>query len=222
MINRIYELPHRQEPSAEWVKIKNLFDTYPDISQLFLQTETGAILFLLDRDVIISGAVNSDEVKKFVSFLGAKSVFSSSENLKRLFGSFDEVNVLICEKPNSVTGNALFGDNLSSREIYDLLCIEEFYLPPYEQFATDYCRRLNHGKIKVFAKREKCVAITLEADSYRLLSGIVSKQKGLGGALLLAAISGDKPVLCVAEDKLLPFYYKFGFKPLYKAGYWRK
>ncbi len=222
MINKVYELPEYTEPSAELIKIQNLFETYPDISQLFVQTETGALIFILDRDVIISGDIVADEVKKFISFLRAKSVFSSSKNLKKLFPSFDEVNVLLCKKPKTIASGNLFSDTLSSREAYDLLNLDKFVLPSYEQFATDYCRRLNHGKIKVFAKRTKAIAITLETENYRMLGGIVSKQKGMGGALLNSAVSGTKPVLCTAEDELVPFYNKFGFELLYKAGYWRK
>lgn len=221
MINRIYSVPEWDKPSAELIKIQNLFDTYPDISQLFLQNETGALIFLLDGDVIISGKPEVSETKKFLSFLRPKSIFSSSDNLKRLDYEFEEVNVLINEKPVTSKSN-LFSDKLSSREIYDILSVDEFDLPDYEYFATDYCRRLNHGKIKVFGKRDKCAAITLETKNYRMLGGIASRQKGLGGALLSAAINSNKPIVCVARDEVLPFYFKFGFEPLYKAGYWRK
>ena len=222
MISKINKAPKVEKPSAELLKIKNLFDTYPDISQLFLQNETGAVIFMLDRNVIIHGDIEAAEVKNFLSFLRPESVFSASGNMEKLFDGFVEVNVLINEKPGKAIGNNVFCDDLSSREIYDILTVDEFTLPPYEHFATDYCRRLNHGKIKVFAKKGLAAAVTLEEENYRLLAGISSKQKGLGGALLYAAVSGDKPVLCVAEDRLLPFYIKFGFKPLYKAGYWRK
>ncbi|MBO4694039.1 MAG: hypothetical protein J5659_06605 [Clostridia bacterium] len=204
------------------IKIQNHFDTYPDIAQLFLQIDSGALILLLDRDLIISGDIQTDEIKKFICFLRPVSIFSSSDNLKKLFLKFEEVNVLICERPNTILGSKRFCDELSSREIYDILDVDEFVLPPYDKFATDYCRRLNHGKIKVFAKKDKCAAITLETDNYRMLMGIASKQRGLGGALLGYAASGDKPVLCVARDELVPFYIKFGFVPLYKAGYWRK
>ena len=154
-------------------------------------------------------------------FLRPDSVFSNSENMKTVFGRFEEVNVLILKKPPRICGNT-FSDSLSSREAYDILNVEGFSLPPYEYFATDYCRRLNRGLIKVFAKKGMCAAITLEGDKYRLLAGIVSHKKGLGGALLTRAVTGDKPVLCVAKDTLLPFYTKYGFEPLYRAGQWRK
>ncbi len=222
MINRIYSVPDWESPSAEIIKIQNLFDTYPDISQLFLQNETGALIFLLDGDVIISGKIESEETKKFLSFLKPRSVFSRSDNLEKLFGDFEEVNVLINERPAASIINTAFSDELSSRQIYDILSVDEFNLPDYEHFATDYCRRLNHGKIKVFAKKDKCAAITLETEKYRMLTGIASRQKGFGGALLSAAINGDKPIITVCKDDILPFYFKFGFKPLYKAGYWRK
>ena len=149
------------------------------------------------------------------------SAFSNSENLDYLFGGHKRVNVLICDRPPKIASGG-FENALSSRDMYDILSVDEFNLPSYEYFAADYCRRLNRGLIKVFAKKDVCAAFTLEDEKYRLLGGIASRQKGAGGALLLAAIAGDKPVLCVAEDELIPFYTKFGFTLLYKAGYWRK
>ena len=206
--------------TAEMLKIENLFTAYGDEAQLFCQSGGDTVIFLLGKDAIISG--NADgEIKSFLSFIRPDSVFSTAENLKTLFGSFREANVLILKKPPKISGNA-FADSLSSREAYDILNADSFDLPPYEYFATDYCRRLNRGLIKVFAKKGLCAAVTLEGDKYRMLAGIASHKKGLGGALLTCAVSGDKPVLCVAEDALLPFYTKYGFEPLYKAGYWRK
>ena len=221
MINRIYQIPEWDKPSAEMIKIQNLFETYPNEAQLFIQNESGALIFLLDFDAVICGDIKVQEVKPFLNFLRPKSVFSSADNLKRLFVDFEEVNVLINKSPSLKTGIDTFSDRLSSREAFDILSVDEFDLPNYEHFATDYCRRLNHEKIKVFAKRDKCIAITLETEKYRMIGGIASRQKGLGGALLIAASKGEKSVLCVAKDELLPFYERFGFEPLYKAGYWR-
>lgn len=223
MINRIKSLPEFNTPSAEAIKAENLFNAYGDDAQLFLQNDTGAIILLLDGDMIISGKINAKEAKPFLSFLKPRSIFSNAENLTALDmeGGFEEVNVIINENcPHSTLGT--FSYEPSSREIYDILCIDEFELPPYEYFATDYCRRKNHGLIKVFAKQNTCAAITLEGKNYRMLGGIATRQKGLGGSLLLAAASGEKQMLAVCRDDVLPFYTKYGFKPIYKAGYWRK
>lgn len=223
MINKLKTLPAFNVPAAEIIKIENLYSAYGDEAQLFIQNETGAILLLLDGGVIIHGDINATEVKQFLSFINPVSVFSSADNLKAIYGSgnFEEVNTIICEKPSFAPAGAFTYDP-KSREIYDILSVDEFNLPPYEYFATDYCLRKNRGLIKVFAKSNTCAAITLESEKYRLLGGIATKQKGLGGALLLAAVNGNKPVLAVCRDELLPFYTKFGFKPLYKSGYWRK
>lgn len=222
MINRINSLPEWDNPSAEMIKIDNLYRSYREEIQLFMQAETGAVISLLNKDVIISGRINAMEVKKFFAFIKPESVFSSQENLKQLFDGFESVNVIICEKPSKFKGGSVFNDYFSSEEMYSILNYGGFSLPPYEYFATDYCRRLNHGLIKVFGKKDTCAAIILENIKFRLLSGIVTKQKGLGSSLLLSAVSGDIPVLSICRDELLPFYIKFGFKPLYKAGYWRK
>lgn len=224
MINRVNTLPRQDGPFAERIKLENLFCAYKDEIQLFVQTKTGAVISLLCGDAIISGKAEAEELKQFLSFLRPGSVFSDADNLTALYGEsgFERVNVLIREKPAAPIGNNAFSYDFSSKEAYRLLSDGEFSLPPYEYFATDYCRRRNMGLIKVFGKRSECIAITLEGDKYRMLSGIVSNKKGSGGALLASAVCGEKPVLTVCRDELLPFYDKFGFAPLYKAGYWRK
>ena len=222
MISKITSLPRQDRLSAEKIKLENLFAAYPDEMQLFVQTKTGAVISKLGGDVIISGETYAEEVKQFLPFIRPQSVFSSADNMTALFGAdFESVNVVLRENC-LVAGSNMFSYDFSSREAYDLLKTDGFYLPDYEFFATDYCRRKNKGLIKVFGKRDTCIAITLENDTCRMLSGIVSRQKGQGGSLLLSAINGNRPVLAVCRDGLLPFYTKFGFTPLYKAGYWRK
>ena len=223
MINKISVLHEFDFPLAEAVKMKNLYCAYGDGIQLFCQAETGAVISLLDGGVIICGKINAAEVKSFLSFIKPVSVFSSADDLVELYGKsgFCELNVIILKKPARIPSAGYIND-IKSQEIFDILSSGGFELPPYEYFATDYCRRKNMGLLKVFAKKDTCAAITLEDEKYRLLEGIVSNKKGAGGALLTAATSGLKPVLAVCRDELLPFYYKFGFEPLYKAGVWRK
>ena len=203
--------------------MNNMAAAYPDLIQLFSCTDTGTFISLLGGDVIINGNINAEEVKQFLLFLKPESVFSSAENLTALFGegSFEAVNAVM-RKDCPFGGNNMFSYGFSSKEAYDLLKDGGFSLPEYENFATDYCLRKNKGLIKVFGKKDVCIAITVEDEGYRLLSGIVSKRKGLGGSLLLAATGGEKSVLAVCRDELLEFYKKYGFEPLYKAGYWRK
>ena len=223
MINKIKELPKNNLPLAETIKMNNMAAAYPQDIHLFACTDTNAYISLLGGDMIISGKINAQEVKEFISFLRPSSVFSNEENLTALFGenAFEKVNVVM--RKNCFLGKSnMFSYDFSSKEAYELLKTGGFSLPQYEYFATDYCLRKNRGLIRVFGKKDTCIAITVEDERYRLLSGIVSKQKGQGGSLLLAAISGEKSVLAVCRDELLSFYKKYGFEPLYKAGYWRK
>ena len=223
MINKISSLNGEGALTAEDIKIKNLFSAYPDETQLFRQAETGAVISLLDGGVIISGNIIADEVKSFLAFVKAKNVFSGADNMLALFGEsgFEPLNTVILKKP-PLKASGGFSEDLSSRDIYGILSVDEFDLPPYEYFAADFCRRKNRGLLKVFAKRDLCAAITLEGEDCRLIAGIASRQKGCGGALLLAAATGTKPVLAVCRDELLPFYIKYGFEPFNKSGIRRK
>ena len=221
MINRTKELPKLNAPSAEILKLKNMASAYAEEIQIFTETDTGAFISVLGGDVIIAGDIDADEVKQFLAFLRPESVFSTADNLKSLYGgNFEVLNVVMRE--NCLIGGNTFCYDFSSKEAYNLLIEGGFTLPKYEYFATDYCRRKNAGLLKVFGKKDICIAVTLEGEKYRLLSGIVSKAKGLGGSLLLSAVNGKQSVLAVCRDELLPFYIKYGFKPLYKAGCWGK
>ena len=113
------------------------------------------------------------------------------------------------------------GDELKSREIYDILNIKEFSLPEYPYFAVDFCRRINHGRADYFAVKDKCAAVSFHTGNYALLNGIVSREKGLGTVALNAILQKNygRELLCCCEEDLIGFYEKNGFKKLYKAGY---
>ena len=141
MISKISCPPEALSPLAETVKIRNLFLAYQSEIQLLRQTETGAVISLLDGNAIISGGVNAAEVKSFLSFVKPKSVFSSMDNLTSLYGegAFESLNVIICKKP-PLRQAAGYLTDISSREAFDILSAGGFELPGYEYFATDFCR----------------------------------------------------------------------------------
>ena len=114
MINRIYALPHLDELSAEAAKIENMFTAYPKDSKLFMQAETNAVIYLIGGDVIIYGKPNTEELKQFLSFLRPNSVFAKADNLRLLFNSFEEVNVLILENPPKSAPSNMFSYDLGA------------------------------------------------------------------------------------------------------------
>jgi len=113
-------------------------------------------------------------------------------------------------------------DNLSSKEIYELLDVKGLSLPSYPYFAVDYCRRLNKGFADYFAIKDKCAAIVFKTEDTAIINGIASKEKGFGGVALkgiLQRVRGKTLFVC-CRDSVKGFYEKYGFNMCYYGGYW--
>lgn len=218
MIKKASDLPRLESPSAEGIKIKNIFLSYK--SEVYVQDEGRAFISLLDGDVCLQN-INADieELRSFLDFVKPRSLFSDSETLKSLgYKNFQKANVLVKECKETA---GFKSDTLKSDGVYALLTKGGFTLPEFEFFATDFCKRLNSGALNYFAVKDKCVAITLSADDFCLLNGIVSLEKGFGTAALKGAMAqncGKTMVVC-CTDQVKEFYLKNGFSHLYDSGY---
>ena len=220
MIERADSLPLMRSPSAQGLKIRNVFSSYPE-AEIFSQNNGQAFISLLDLDVVIENlSCDIQELKSFLNFINPKSIFSDIETLRNLdLDNIEKVNVLITHNTQEV---AYPSDILKSDEVYEMLKKGGFRLPDYEFFAVDFCRRLNKGTLKCFAMKNRCLAVTLNADDYCMLNGIVSFEKGFGTVALNSAIAQNngKQMMVCCKDDLLKFYYKNGFFKIYEAGYW--
>lgn len=222
MIRLTDSLPHILEPCAELIKINCNYDMYKNEALFWLQNDGQAIISRLDGDIVIyNRGGNLQEISQFLDVVSPASVFSDSDTLKLLYGeSFERAYVMqhsekVCYQKDT--------DTLSSKEIYDLLNTEGLELPPYEYFAPDFCRRLNHGGLKYFARRGECAAIALFDGKHHLINGIASHKKGMGSVALqsLLGICGGV-TLAVCRKDVREFYIKNGFQEKYEVGYWRK
>lgn len=222
MIKLTHNLPEAGEPNAEYIRIKCLYDCYKgDKDVLFWEQDGGrAYISLASGDMTVF-CENGDyeEIKEFISVISPQSIFGSLEALKNL-GFSDIHSVFVMSRKADILGETA-GDDLKSREIYDILNIKDFSLPEYPYFAVDFCRRINHGRADYFAVKDKCAAVSFHTGNYALLNGIVSREKGLGTVALNAILQKNygRELLCCCEEKLIGFYEKNGFKKLYKAGY---
>ena len=225
MITLINTLPEASFPSAEYIRLKCLFDCYKDDKDvLFWEQDGGKAYFSLAGGDMTVFCENGDleEIKEFISVISPGSIFGSLKVLERI-GLKGVHSVYVMSRKADILGETV-GDSLKSREIYDILNVKEFSLPEYPYFAVDLCRRLNRGLGDYFAIRDKCAAVSFHTGDYALLNGIVSREKGLGTVALRAILQknyGRELLLC-CEENLIGFYEKNGFKKLYKAGYWCK
>ena len=225
MIQLVTELPDLDVLSAEAVKIKCLFDCYKTDSHVmfWIQNQDKAFISMTDGNMIIyNNGASIEELAQFVAVLNPVCIFSDIETLKAI-GCEPPENINIMYRKADITGEPI-SDQMSSKEIYDLLDVDGLSLPEYPYFAVDYCRRLNMGSAKYFALKNKCAIITFNSGNKAIINGLASHQKGYGSIALTAALQQNygKDFLVCCRDKVKEFYQKNGFEKIYNAGYWVK
>lgn len=225
MIKLVNELPKVESLSAEMVKIKCLFDAYGNDNHVMFwtQDEDKAIIAMTDGNMIIyNNGADFEELCKFVDVLGPVCIFSDIKTLEKL-GKNPPENINIMYRKADIKGESI-SDNLSSKEIYELLDVDGLSLPEYPYFAVDYCRRLNGGGADYFALKDKCAVVTFKTGDKAIINGLASHQKGYGSIALKAILQKNygRDFLACCRDSVKEFYIKNGFKKLYNAGYWVK
>lgn len=209
--------------SAEAIKLYETFKCYNDIALFWKQDNYEIYISLLDGNMIICGnSADFSELSKFIRMINPSSIFSNEFILKglKLFNSSLTVNVL---KTFSYENSNYKSDALNSNEIYDILSSANLSVPKFEYFATDFCLRLNKGRLKYFAIGKSAVCTAIGTD-YILINSMASIKRGCGSIALKGILSfflGKEVYVCAMEN-VTEFYTKNGFFKAYKAGYWRK
>ena len=225
MISLVKELPEINSLSAEWIKIKCLFDSYKNDDKVLFwcQDKDKAVISMTDGNMIILNIDgNIEELREFCDMLSPACVFSDYDTLISIGRKPGERINIMYRKADIKSEKE--SDFLKSDEIYRLLDTEGLSLPEYEYFAVDYCRRLNLGFADYFAIKDKCAAVSFKTGNLSIMNGIASREKGYGSIALLGILSknyGNEFLVC-CRDKVKTFYEKNGFEPLYFGGYWVK
>ena len=225
MISLVNELPKIDSLTAEWIKIKCLYDAYQNDDKVLFWCQDGdkAIISMTDGNMIILN-INADieELKKFCDVLSPACIFSDYTTLIALNRKPNE-RINIMHRIADIKSDTE-SDRLKSDEIYRLLDTDGLSLPEYEYFAVDYCRRLNLGYADYFAIKDKCAAVSFKSGNLSIMNGIASHVKGYGSIALKGILNknyGNDFLVC-CRDKVKAFYEKNGFEPLYFGGYWVK
>lgn len=223
MIKLVNALPEVSKPTAEYIRIKCLFDCYKKDPDVYFWQQTGAETYicLSDGNMTLSyGGGNTAELTEFIKMLNPKTVFTDSVTFEKLeIQPTETVEVMArCADTSPLSD---MGDRLSSKDIYEVFSAAGLDVPDYPHFAVDFCRRLNRGGASLWGIKNKCAAVSFNTGNYALLCGLASLEKGKGGQALKAIIcknSGRQMLLC-CKPPLVGFYEKYGFKRLYTAGY---
>lgn len=218
-------LPEITQPAAEYIRIKCLFDSYKDDRNTYFWIQDGgkAVISLADGNMTVyRTGEDTDELSEFINMVSPRSIFTSLETFKAVgMAPVKTVNVM-CRISDVQEETA--GDTVSSKELYGILSAGGFDMPDYPSFAVDFCRRHNRGYADYFAVKDKCAAVSFHSGNYAVINGIVSLEKGMGGAALTAILGKNtgRTVLACCEDNITGFYEKYGFYRLNRAGYWWK
>lgn len=223
MIKLVNALPEASKPTAEYIRIKCLFDCYKKDPDVYFWQQTGeeTYISLSDGNMTLSyGSGNTAELTEFIKMLNPKTVFTDSVTFEKLeIQPTETVEVMGFYIDTSPLSD--IGDRLSSKDIYEIFSAAGLDVPDYPHFAVDFCRRLNRGGASLCGIKNKCAAVSFNTGNYALLCGLASLEKGKGGQALKAIIcknSGRQMLLC-CKPPLVGFYEKYGFKRLYTAGY---
>lgn len=225
MVTLVDKIPEIDNLSAEWVKIKCLYNSYKNDSKVmfWVQDTDKCVIALTDGNMIIYNiSADFEELTEFVDVINPACVFSDYDTLSKI-GRKPKERINIIYRKADIKGETK-GDSLSSREIYDLLDVEGLSLPEYPYFAVDYCYRLNHGFADYFALKGKCCAVTFNCGDMAIMNGIASHQKGMGSVALKGVLQKNygRDFLVCCRDSVSEFYKKNGFCHKYYGGYWVK
>ena len=225
MVTLVDKIPEIDNLSAEWVKIKCLYNSYKNDSKVMFWTQNTdkCVIALTDGNMIIYNiSADFEELTEFVDVINPACVFSDYDTLSKI-GRKPKERINIIYRKADIKGETK-GDSLSSREIYDLLDVEGLSLPEYPYFAVDYCYRLNHGFADYFALKGKCCAVTFNCGDMAIMNGIASHQKGMGSVALKGVLQKNygRDFLVCCRDSVSEFYKKNGFCHKYYGGYWVK
>ena len=200
MIRLVNTLPEVLKPTAEYIRIKCLFDCYSEYPDTHFWQQTGSETYISmsDGNMTVSyGGGDTGELAEFIKMLNPRTLFTDSATFEKLGIQPDEtaevMGLYIDTSPLSD-----IGDRLSSKDIYEVFSAAGLDVPDYPHFAVSF----NTG-------------------NYALLCGLASLEKGKGGQALKAIIcknSGRQMLLC-CKPPLVRFYEKYGFKRLYTASY---
>ncbi len=225
MISLVKKIPNLNVLSAEWVKIKCLYDSYKndDRVMFWTQDQDKCLITLSDGNMIIyNSCADIEELSGFVDVIDPACVFSDYDTLCGI-GRKPKERINIVYRKADVECDTV-SDRLSSKEIYALLDVEGLSLPEYPYFAVDYCHRLNRGYAHCFAIKNECCAVSFNCTDKAIMNGIASHKKGMGSVALkgILNINHGRDFLACCRDSVLGFYKKNGFTHLYYGGYWVK
>lgn len=227
MIQKLKAFPKEIPRDAAAIKIYCNFTAYKEYENLYLffeqkneEGETTAIIsFNGETAFLYFNNGDADEIKEFLSFLGAKEVFTNID-----LGILKKQECYLLYKQTQITNQPTVINQNTPRQILKILK-SGLTVNNDNEFISDLSHRLYNGQAGCFLN--DCAAgviyLTNKFSFVAALAVLPNNQlKGNGTTALeeLTKQSKTKDIFVCCEEKNLPFYKKNGFLPLGKSAVW--
>ena len=218
MISLNYELPNSLPITPSAIRILSLYESYGcnyDFLRFYKQEINGditAIISVMDNNATLCliDDRDTDEIIKFISAIGAKTVFCEKEiALEKV-----EQGDIMLFNNFEITNRSL--NEVRLKNVYDVMSTY-FAMPDFNAWYPDISHRIRHGGAVAVEKEYGC-AIALKSSIGALISGICvkenSRNKGHGSVILQGLINtcgSNKIFALVEKDGPKQFYKNNGF-----------
>lgn len=227
MIQKLKVFPNVIPRDAAAIKIYCNFTAYKEYENLYLFFEqinekgktTALICFGGETAVLYFNGGNTEEIKEFLCFLGAKQVFTSTD-----LGFLKKQECYLLHKKVQITNSAPVLNHNTPRQVLNILK-SGLTVGDDNEFVSDLSHRLYNNQAGCVA--DDCSAgVIYLTNKFSFVSALAvlpnCRLKGKGSTALEKLIKQSKTedVFVCCEEKNLPFYKKNGFLPLGKSAVW--
>ena len=224
MIERVYKLPKKKFQGIEFFRIKALYKTYGEKTELYIQKKNGRITALFgsyQSGFSLCAENNADfsELESFFKFLKVE-IFCDIETAEKLEG-FNKTTCNIMQLKTFNKGEISHGKLC---DVYYALKKGEdgdIVLPSFDMWYTDFCLRFNHTAAE-YALLNGAVAVCgFMTNEASLITGVAVDPNirglGLGKKVVTNLVTAIKEkyknseIYAVSSNKNIPFYENCGF-----------
>lgn len=158
---------------------------------------------------------DAEEMKKFISAVGAKSLSCSVNAAERLGYPYKKYSVL-----RATRGMAAQADfEPSCDEVYRLLSEGsdgDIALPERTAFIADLSHRIRHGTAIAAVYKSAVCVVPYMTDYGALICGVATEKSARGSGFAGMCVAGtvnrlSRPTFVICSESVIPFYKKFGF-----------
>lgn len=227
MIESVIKVPELGCDSAAATRIKALFNTYKNGGAgFYCQTAGGKTTAVMSRlgsgfTLLSFDGADFDELESFFRFFSGE-VFCGAEDADKLGCVGKSIFPLLRfegEAPEPSKGKET---RISS--LYGLLQMGsdgDIVLPPFEDWYTDLCARVNHGSAEFFVIDGAVAVAGFVTENAALITGVAvdkaDRGMGKGSEVLRGLIAKvrakhpDREIYAAAKSDVADFYIKNGF-----------